>query len=891
MSISWISSTFLMSAQKTLEPKELHRITNTSGSSSFAQCQTSEKRQVIYGAVDVGVTVLGSIADASDILSPLKAACQMTKVILDAIQAVENSRGEWIDLTWRLKQYMSAIEDQVILFEAYPAKDRAVNDAFSRPLIKYVKCVRYIKSCRFLETMHDRIVDLITKRSRSKPGFLKALIRAKIDTEEILKLNRDIRDQHRQFMTQEALATLGVLIMQNVERNVKVNNTNVGDIKAIVETIQTDVDSNAILQLPKAALVSSSVHKTCLAGTREAVLQTVWRWAADDASEEPIFWLCDIAGSGKSTVAMSAVEFWHREGVLGGRFFFSITSSEYSTTGSFCSIIARDLVDYFPELTPHVARAIRRHPSFMRNSLDEQFRILVTDPLHHWQGRVILVIDALDECKSRLQRRELIEVLSKAVQGSKNLKIFMTSRPDPVIEAALGSLAIQTKLEDRLHDVNHQDNVDDIALYVHKTLDGVLSEDKRQRLIDKANGLFIWASTACQELKNEETFQSPESIYSRLISVDQTGEIDDVYNLLFERMDTKSYPIMCSLLALLLAAFEPLSVADLDDISRDIGATGDANALVRNLGSVLSVDPSTNLIQFRHPTFVEYLRRCSHTSATGKRSDLYLDIATAHGQAASWCLKRLMSRRDGLKFNICQIESSFSLNREIPDIDARVSRFIPRRLRYAGSHWLFHMAETNDSWRFMLRKELRYIIQVPNVLHWMEVLSFTGGVSRAITGLRALMSCTSLEQEARTTMDEIRQFIITFSVPIQDSAPHIYISALPFTPTESKIHTEGLERHNNVIYVTQGLEKRYPGLPGVLRGHKRSVLAITFSPDGSKMASSSSDNTIRLWDAYTGQPLGEPLRGHEDSVWALAFSSQGTRIISTSRDRAIRSWD
>ncbi|CCA76951.1 related to archipelago beta form (F-box-WD40 repeat protein) [Serendipita indica DSM 11827] len=413
-----------------------------------------------------------------------------------------------------------------------------------------------------------------------------------------------------------------------------------------MKTVLTDVDCAAILQLPTAAFVASSVHRTCLTGTREAVLQTIYRWAGDITSDKPIFWLCDIAGSGKSTVAMSAADAWKKEGVLGGQFFFSLTSSEGSTTDKFCSTIARDLVDYIPKLAPHVAGAVKRHPSLIRSSLQEQFRMLVIDPLHHLQGRVILVVDALDECQSGSQRRELVEMLSTAVREAKNLKIFMTSRPDPVIQAVLGSLSIKSKLEDRLHDVHHRDNIDDIATYIQKELNGVLPEAKRLRLVEKANGLFIWASTACRMLSSETTLDLPESIYDRLISVDQTGEIDDVYKLVFERMDPKSHTTMSSMLALLLAAFEPLSTDDLDDIFKNLGHKWSSRALVQNLGSVLSVDPSTHLVQFRHPTLVEYLRRCSLASAPDKANTLHLDLTKAHGQAASWCLKRLMSRTD-----------------------------------------------------------------------------------------------------------------------------------------------------------------------------------------------------------------------------------------------------
>ncbi|CCA74747.1 hypothetical protein PIIN_08705, partial [Serendipita indica DSM 11827] len=654
--------------------------------------------------------------------------------------------------------------------------------------------------------------------------------------------------------------------------------------------ILDNLEKTAILQLPLVAFAPSSVHTTCLEGMRKAVLQTICDWA-DDNSARPIFWLCDIAGSGKSSVAMTAMETWRKEGKLGGRFFFSIASNEASTTEKLCSNIARDLVKHIPELAPQVAQAVKQNTSILQSPVKEQFRELITDPLNVLQGRTILVIDAVDECKNASQRKEVLETLSTAVRQCENLRIFMTSRPDPVIEAALGSLSIKCKLEDRLHDVSHPDNVDDIAVYVHQSLNQVLSEDKRQRLVGKANGLFIWASTACRMLKDETTLNTPDSIYDRLISLEEPGAIDEVYDLIFERTDKESYKVLCHMLALLLVAFEPLTMDDMEDLVKHVGVRGSVKALIKNLGSVLSLEAGTNLIQFRHPTLVEYLGRRSIPIAARGRNGIHLDVVNAHGQAASWCVKCLKSRTDGLKFNICQIESSFYPNSQIPDLEARISKFIPRRLRYASSNWLFHVSGADDSRRCMLENEFCDIIKSPYVLYWMEALSLTRGVPRAIAGLRALARHVELGEETKSRISDVRRCLTAFSVPIQDSAPHVYISALPFAPRDSTLRRESLREYSGTLRVIRGLEDTYPGFPRALRGHYDGVTAVAFSPDGSRIISCSEDQTIRLWEVDTGEQVGKPLRGHSDSVNAVAFSPDGSRVVSGSWDKTIRLWE
>lgn len=75
-----------------------------------------------------------------------------------------------------------------------------------------------------------------------------------------------------------------------------------------------------------------------------------------------------------------------------------------------------------------------------------------------------------------------------------------------------------------------------------------------------------------------------------------------------------------------------------------------------------------------------------------------------------------------------------------------------------------------------------------------------------------------------------------------------------------------------------------------LQGHRDNVSALSFSPDGRYLASSSYDQTAKLWDLRTGQCL-KTLQGHRNRLWSVAFSPDGTLLATGGDDRTVRLWD
>jgi WD40 repeat protein len=86
------------------------------------------------------------------------------------------------------------------------------------------------------------------------------------------------------------------------------------------------------------------------------------------------------------------------------------------------------------------------------------------------------------------------------------------------------------------------------------------------------------------------------------------------------------------------------------------------------------------------------------------------------------------------------------------------------------------------------------------------------------------------------------------------------------------------------------LKRQVEGSLFTLYGHTEMVSGVAYSPDGARLASGSSDKTVKVWDARTGQEL-LTLNGHTSAVWRVAYSPDGARLASGSGDKTVRVWD
>ncbi len=75
-----------------------------------------------------------------------------------------------------------------------------------------------------------------------------------------------------------------------------------------------------------------------------------------------------------------------------------------------------------------------------------------------------------------------------------------------------------------------------------------------------------------------------------------------------------------------------------------------------------------------------------------------------------------------------------------------------------------------------------------------------------------------------------------------------------------------------------------------MQGHNNNVNSVAITPDGSTLASASSDQTIKIWDINSGKCLNT-LQGHTRWINSVNFNANGEILASGSADETIKIWD
>ena len=263
---------------------------------------------------------------------------------------------------------------------------------------------------------------------------------------------------------------------------------------------------------------------TCLPDTRVDLLQEIHSWA-DGENSPSIFWLNGMAGTGKSTIARTLVANRSDTGGVAASFFFSRSGGEgghLRHARRFITSIAVQLANNVLPLKRAICDAISAHSDIANRALSEQWRHLILGPLSQLavssgQSRYILVVDALDECDDENDIRIILQLLAEARSlETVQLRVFLTSRPEVPIRNGFVQIPDAEHRDFILHKISPSIIDHDIRIFLQYELEHIAvrhslgaswpGEQFVEQLVDSANGLFIWAATACRFINNGRSF-------------------------------------------------------------------------------------------------------------------------------------------------------------------------------------------------------------------------------------------------------------------------------------------------------------------------------------------------------------------------------------------------
>ncbi|KAF8300497.1 hypothetical protein DL93DRAFT_2037009, partial [Clavulina sp. PMI_390] len=563
---------------------------------------------------------------------------------------------------------------------------------------------------------------------------------------------------------------------------------------------------------------------------------------------------------------------------------------------------------------------------------------------------IVIIIDALDESGRTAVRRKLLTSLaSLAVNLPSTVRILITTRPEPdIVQIIKMSPQLPNVSKLYMDDLPNQSTKDDIHQYIKYMLEGpLLNADSEQlaQLAERAQLSFQWASTACHHIVNHDDGNQAVLPYERLrntlSSFGATSSLDNLYSTVmdaqFGQSDSRALEIPRLLLGVLVVVKKPISLHTMlqllhAHLSLHYHLENPEHVVGVLLGCLSSLITGTRVSSANgppllplHTSFLDFLQNPT------SNPKYWIDVSKMHQILTESCFAIMQSGERKLIFNICKLPTSFLPNSSIPGLDMQIQEKIGQTLSYACHYWASHLQASKDIAPRTL-DAVKSLLSTDQFLYWLEVMSLTGASPvQSLSLISAQLNNIKANPRILEYVLEALHFSTHHAIPITQSVPHIYLSAVPFIPRSSPLHALS-EQFKKTMSISSGNLGKWPALRHVLRhqsavqsmaisrygvvgvglsdgavllwdsptgqqykhqpiGHTGAVSTVVFSPDGALLGSGSSDKTIQLWDVYSQAAKGDPLIGHSGSVRSLAFSADGTVLASGSYDRTVWLWD
>ncbi|KAF5322516.1 hypothetical protein D9619_000187 [Psilocybe cf. subviscida] len=305
---------------------------------------------------------------------------------------------------------------------------------------------------------------------------------------------------------------------------------------------------------------------TCHPETRLAIQEDILGWADEWPSTELVTWMYGPAGAGKSAIAQTISQKLHQTGQLTASFFFSRASGSKGRGDEtrLMATLAYQLSQSIPGTRPHISSTVRDNPIVFDLSLDSQVQALIIAPLTAVydesagpQGRRVIVVDGLDECRKEDNAQS--RVVSALIMGLSNIpnrshKLFITSRPEHNIATIFRGYKQELVRKMELNNKWNPD--DDIRTFLiagfadirrthpyfesHPTDKTWPSRPDMNALVARSSGQFIYASVVIKYIKSED-YYDPAARLEIILKLKNNedrpyAELDALYEHIFSQI-------------------------------------------------------------------------------------------------------------------------------------------------------------------------------------------------------------------------------------------------------------------------------------------------------------------------------------------------------------------
>ena len=390
-----------------------------------------------------------------------------------------------------------------------------------------------------------------------------------------------------------------------------------------------------------------------------------------------VLWLSGVAGSGKSTIANTIATRFLNLRRRGAFLHFARNDPVNSNPNAVIRTLSYQLARFHPRIRAAISKQLEENAGLETASIALQFEKLVQKPLEEldssdFQGPIIIVLDALDECGEASSRASLLDVLRDGlVRFPVAFRILITSRDELDIRSSLSTPNVVRKTIDTV-------NADpDIELYFqhsllelcrkYPSLSDTLNDKKAiPKLVEKAGGLFIWASTAVKFVGERNPETRLESFLSHSAKSPPQAGLDALYKTVLEAnafsgTTDEEARFYKSVLGAIVVARIPMTDVLIDQM---LGASEyKAASFLEHVQSIFYWKRGES-IRPTHASVLDYLSdpcRCG-------TSPWFVDVSFHHEAFAKRSFAIMAAE---LHFNISKFDTSFRKHRYLEEKSSR----------------------------------------------------------------------------------------------------------------------------------------------------------------------------------------------------------------------------